>query len=204
VTASNRREAICEASTALLARDGARGLTHHAVDRRLGLPLGSTSYYFRTRHALLEATARWIALQSRASLNLVLSIGAQTGRPGPRQAAEVIGAQVAELLTARRDQALARTALLGERRLPADLRRDLSLCLFSAELAEGLLAALGASEPREGARDLITFLEGLVAEELWTGPDDPDAPGPDPAALAARLERHLERLLRPGPEGSGA
>ena len=50
-----RREELADAAIATLARDGMRGLTHRAVDREAGLPEGSTSYYFRTRQALLQA-----------------------------------------------------------------------------------------------------------------------------------------------------
>ncbi|MBX6722355.1 MAG: TetR family transcriptional regulator, partial [Dactylosporangium sp.] len=38
-----------------------RGLTHRAVDRTAGLPEGSTSYYFRTRQALLHAVVERLA-----------------------------------------------------------------------------------------------------------------------------------------------
>ncbi|MDQ0708753.1 AcrR family transcriptional regulator [Arthrobacter woluwensis] len=196
----DRRDAICEAAVGLLACDGARGLTHQAVDRRLNLPLGSTSYYFRTRHALLEATGRWIATRSRAALEQGLSgpsdraPGARSrpdaGRPDVGEAAVVIARQLRLLLTDRRDQALARTALLGERSLPPELRDALAHCLFSVPLAEELMTALGAVEPREAARDLVTFLEGLIAENLWSASGTPD-----PAEVAARVRRHLERLL---------
>src|SRR5262249_8391975 len=51
----SRRAEIADAAIATLARGGMRGLTHRAVDRAAGLPEGSTSYYFRTRQALLQA-----------------------------------------------------------------------------------------------------------------------------------------------------
>jgi DNA-binding transcriptional regulator YbjK len=57
-SADERRLRIADAALALLAREGARGLTHRAVDAELGLPNGSTSYYFRTRAALLRAAAQ--------------------------------------------------------------------------------------------------------------------------------------------------
>lgn len=54
---TDRRVHIADAALAVLAAEGARGLTHRAVDRQLELPHGSTSYYFRTRAALLRAAA---------------------------------------------------------------------------------------------------------------------------------------------------
>jgi DNA-binding transcriptional regulator YbjK len=41
----------------VLAAQGARGLTHRAVDESAKLPIGSTSYYFRTRGDLITAAA---------------------------------------------------------------------------------------------------------------------------------------------------
>src|SRR4051812_32219496 len=51
----DRRAAIADAAIHLVATRGLRGLTHRAVDEEAGLPLGSTSYYLRTRGALLTA-----------------------------------------------------------------------------------------------------------------------------------------------------
>ena len=42
-----------DAAIELLGTEGLRALTHVRVDRRAGLPKGSTSNYFRTRAALL-------------------------------------------------------------------------------------------------------------------------------------------------------
>ncbi|HEY1174567.1 MAG TPA: TetR family transcriptional regulator, partial [Phytomonospora sp.] len=49
-----RRGLVADAAIALLADKGTRGLTHRAVDEQAGLPQGSTSYYFRSREALLK------------------------------------------------------------------------------------------------------------------------------------------------------
>ena len=62
-SAENRRERIADAALQVLAEHGARGLTHRSVDRALGLADGSTSFYFRTRSALMLAAAeRLLAL----------------------------------------------------------------------------------------------------------------------------------------------
>jgi AcrR family transcriptional regulator len=53
----DRRAAIADAAIEVLAEIGSRGLTHRAVDGQLELAAGSTSYYFRTREALLSAAA---------------------------------------------------------------------------------------------------------------------------------------------------
>lgn len=54
-SALSRRTEIADAAIKTLANEGMRGFTHRAVDRTAGLPQGSTSYYYRTRAALLDA-----------------------------------------------------------------------------------------------------------------------------------------------------
>jgi DNA-binding transcriptional regulator YbjK len=44
----------------LMIRGGVHGVTHRAVDREAGVPVGTTSNYFRTREALLVAVARLV------------------------------------------------------------------------------------------------------------------------------------------------
>ncbi|MFD6912618.1 TetR/AcrR family transcriptional regulator [Streptomyces virginiae] len=52
---ADRRTLIADTAIDLVAAAGLRGLTHRAVDGAAGLPAGSTSYYFRTRTALIGA-----------------------------------------------------------------------------------------------------------------------------------------------------
>ncbi|MER7764590.1 TetR family transcriptional regulator [Streptomyces sp. NPDC097619] len=52
---ADRRTLIADTAIALVAATGLRGLTHRAVDSAAGLSPGSTSYYFRTRTALIGA-----------------------------------------------------------------------------------------------------------------------------------------------------
>lgn len=48
-----RRCALADAGLEVLAEQGARGLTHRAVDRAAGVPVGTASNYFATRDALI-------------------------------------------------------------------------------------------------------------------------------------------------------
>ncbi len=52
-----RRTQILDAAIGIFCDDGVGGLTHRQVDSRADVPAGTTSNYFRTRQALLEATA---------------------------------------------------------------------------------------------------------------------------------------------------
>lgn len=62
---TDRKTVIADAAIALLASAGAKGLTHRAVDAQAGLPLGSTSFYCRTRSELMT-----LALTRHAALDM--------------------------------------------------------------------------------------------------------------------------------------
>lgn len=54
---AQRRRELCDAAIRLLADDGVKGVSHLKVDRKAGVADGTTSFYFRTRSALLQAVA---------------------------------------------------------------------------------------------------------------------------------------------------
>jgi DNA-binding transcriptional regulator YbjK len=66
-----RRRDLCDAAIQLLADDGAKGLSHLKVDARAGVPDGTTSFYFRTRSALLRAVAERMVELDLAALQSV-------------------------------------------------------------------------------------------------------------------------------------
>ncbi|MBV8933555.1 MAG: TetR family transcriptional regulator [Kutzneria sp.] len=59
--AGSRRGLLADAAIAVLARNGARGLTHRAVDREAAVPIGTAKNYFPTRDCLLAAAAQRMA-----------------------------------------------------------------------------------------------------------------------------------------------
>src|SRR5664279_1287948 len=67
----DRREAMADAAIAIIGERGLRALTHRAVDQALVLPDGSTSYYLRTRHALLERVVGRLGERTAADLRAV-------------------------------------------------------------------------------------------------------------------------------------
>ena len=52
-----RRALVCDAALEVLGRDGARSLTHRAVDAEARLPQGTCANYFSSRSALLAGMA---------------------------------------------------------------------------------------------------------------------------------------------------
>ncbi|MBF6169947.1 TetR/AcrR family transcriptional regulator [Nocardia blacklockiae] len=160
-----RRHAICEAVLDLAAAGGNRAVTHHAVDDRLGIARGSTSYYYRTRHDLLTAAITHLTAASRDAFHTALDTPAEPADPLDR-ATELVVGQLDLLLGDRRRDALARYALAADTAGNDDLRGALAVCLFSPTAAESLLTTLGADDPARAARDLVSLLEGLLFDRL--------------------------------------
>ncbi len=66
-----RRRELCDAAINVLAEHGSRGLTHGQIDRYAGVPDGTTSYYYRTRAALLRGVGKRVADIDVANLRSV-------------------------------------------------------------------------------------------------------------------------------------
>ncbi len=67
-----RRRQLCDAAIQVLAEHGSRGLTHGQVDRYAGVPEGTTSYYYRTRAALVRGVGKRVAEIDVANLQSVI------------------------------------------------------------------------------------------------------------------------------------
>ena len=169
MTDAGRRERIADAAIDLVATHGVRALTHRAVDRHLDLPDGSTSFYFRTRRALLEAAAHELAARTRGGFE---ASGARppssaTGQlPDAPDVARTIATFLDRVLATRRRETIARYALALELAGDEDLRRVLATGAFSQPLAQALLHALGAQDPDAAGADLVSLSEGLVLDRV--------------------------------------
>ncbi|MDF0530566.1 TetR family transcriptional regulator [Tsukamurella sp. 8F] len=188
----SRREEICDAVLDLAATGGNRAVTHRAVDTRLRLSAGSTSYYYRTRSELLAAAIEHLARASRAANEEGLAVAA-----GPLTvdgAAQHIATQLDLLAGSRRRDALARYALAPDAVSDPALHAALATCLFSLPSATGLLEGLGASAPERAAADLLSLLEGLLFDRLY-GTRSLHAPEPGTRASRSDLETPIVRWL---------
>lgn len=153
----SRRTAISDAALELAARGGNHAVTHTGIDVHLGLPKGSTSYYFRTRHALVSAAIARLTERSRADFAALFDD--TTGDPNP---SDLIARYLERLLTVRRSDVLARYALATDARLEPESAEALATCMFSISAATDLVRELGAPEPDTAGRDLVTLLEGIL------------------------------------------
>jgi DNA-binding transcriptional regulator YbjK len=186
-----RRTEILDGALAVLADQGMRGLTHRAVDTAAGLPAGSTSYYFRSRGALVAGCVQRLVERDLAEdVAAVDAAALNAGQDLPAVLAAVLTTVGVRMATVERHRTLARYELsLAAVRDPA-LRVEL-VAGGDAIRRRGaaLLARAGAAEPDVAAEELAALLDGLVYTALVRGPRDADA-------LAAWLRPPLDRVVR--------
>lgn len=182
---ADRRTAILDAALHVLAEDGMRGLTHRAADAAAGLPAGSTSYYFRTRAALVAGClARLLDLDLEHE-----PPAAGAAATGPAAFADALTEFGVHLATTQRHRTLARYELALASARDPDLRAAL---VAGGDTLRGLgariLARLGAPDPVAAAEEVAAVLDGLLFTALVRGPDDP-------AALAGRIRPAMHRVV---------
>ncbi|TCC43061.1 TetR/AcrR family transcriptional regulator [Kribbella sindirgiensis] len=184
---ADRQEAIADAAIHLVATRGLRGLTHRAVDTEAGLPPGSTSYYLRTRNALLTACVHRMLTRDVA------------GMPPPgADPVELMVAMTAGLAQDRPDDLVARYELSLEASRQPELRAAIvdGGRQLRAMLAQ-LLAGLGVPDPEAAAWPVAAMLDGLMYDRVaGTGTTL------SPEAFEAAVRRSVTALiagLRDGP-----
>ncbi|MEV7846491.1 TetR family transcriptional regulator [Streptomyces cyaneofuscatus] len=188
----DRRDLIADAALSTVASAGLRGLTHRAVDTAAGLPAGSTSYYFRTRSALISACYLRLAELTVADVD---RWQAEHGGTDPDSAAEALAVLLHHWLTVGRDRQLARFELSLEATRRPELRADLETAgLAARSRATTLLAALGASRPVQAADLLVAWTDGLLYDRL-AGAPAASRPAPDVTELTPVVRRMLAAAL---------
>ncbi|BBZ52646.1 TetR family transcriptional regulator C-terminal domain-containing protein [Mycobacterium heidelbergense] len=165
---TERRRDLCDAAIQLLADDGAKGLSHLKVDRKAGVPDGTTSFYFRTRSALLRAAAERLAELDLASLQSVADGSGGDGEgPTPSRLSQVV-------IQAGGEPQLSRTKARYE--LTMQATRDPALAAILQQAMEGFtklhreilvrLMPRGAELEPAVVEDLsnvtLTFINGLL------------------------------------------
>lgn len=96
-----RRRELTDAAIDLLAASGVHGLTHRAVEQAAAVPSGTASNYFRTREALLVATAERILDLHLSDMDEAAKTPAAEARPpsnGNAGAAAGVADRLAEAL----------------------------------------------------------------------------------------------------------
>ena len=183
-TNPTRRLEILDAAIDVLADTGIGGLTHRQVDARVELPLGTTSNYFRTRLALLEATAGRVVDLHWQTVSVVQDvIGPVQGRAG---LVALIARMLGEPDAAARRRYAARFELFLEGTRRPELLPFLNdLQEASMKTARVIMQAAGLSASDEKVGEMSRLINGLAFSNTTLSKDMPG--GQDPAGLADRL-----------------
>ncbi|MFD5550191.1 TetR/AcrR family transcriptional regulator [Streptomyces goshikiensis] len=188
----DRRTLIADTAIDLVAAAGLRGLTHRAVDAAAGLPSGSTSYYFRTRTALIGACYQRLA---ELDLGDVDADGPPPAEVDRGAAAAALAALLYRWLTTGRARQLARFELSLEAARTPELAPELHRAGLGARArATAILAALGAERPEEAAELLVGWTEGILYDRL-AGALARSRPAPDLAELTSVARRMVDAAL---------
>ncbi|MFB9312403.1 TetR/AcrR family transcriptional regulator [Nocardioides plantarum] len=164
-----RRQSLADAGISVLADEGARGLTHRAVDAHAGVPAGTTSNYFRTRDALLQALVGRIGERLAPDPEVLTRLGRR--KPSRRLYADYLR-DIVRRLTREHDVTLA----LFELRLEAARRPEVEE-VIGAWLREGFAGDVAfntAAGLPGGAREVVLFhyaIDGLLLDRITTSID---------------------------------
>lgn len=166
-----RRTELADAGLRILAREGARGLTHRAVDDEADVPKGTTSNYFRSRDDVVAGLVNRIGERLAPDPEVHAQLGTQT--PSAALFADYVRDIVSRLLGNPEV-----TLALFELRLEASRRPEIRDVLgdwqrtnFRSDVEFNLAAGLPG-----GAREVALFhyaIDGLLLDRL-TNPIDPD------------------------------
>jgi DNA-binding transcriptional regulator YbjK len=175
-----RRVQILDTAIGILADEGVGGLTHRHVDDVAELPSGTTSNYFRTRQALLEATAaRTVDLHWQRVETLQSAVGSLT-RDGVKA---LMTRMLAEPDEQMRRYTLARFELFMEGTRRPELQPFLKdLQAAAVKSATLIFEAAGLDPTPDQMEELSRLLNGYMFSKL-TIPHQEE----DPAGLADRL-----------------
>ena len=178
----DRRDAIIQATVALIMREGLGAVSHRTIAREAGVPLGATTYYFASKTELLRDALDVLVDDEIALLQeaadrvqgtpvdidviadtLVKVCGSQLGL-GPKLARFEVFIEAARRpalrpIIARRTDALCRLAIIG-------------------------LQELGAPDPEDRAAALVAAIDGTLLQELADEHDE------------ARLRKRMRAVVR--------
>jgi DNA-binding transcriptional regulator YbjK len=162
---ADRRTEILDAALSVLAADGMRGLTHRAVDAAAGIAAGSTSYYFRTRSALVAG-----CIDRLVEIDRGLAALPAAKAPGTAGFLDLMIAAGEVMAGPERTRTLARYELSVAAMHDDGLRALLAEGGTAvARMAAALLADLGASDPEASARLVLAAFDGVLFTAMVRG-----------------------------------
>lgn len=153
-----RRQRIIDAAIRVVGAKGLAGLSHRSVAAEADVPLGSTTYHFRTLDELMVAALR------QANEGFAKVIAARGGLEDPRtDLAEELAGLMGEWLSGDR------TGVELEYELYLAALRRPALRPVAAEWAEELASLLSRRTDPVTAHALVALMDGICLQVLLTG-----------------------------------
>src|SRR3954447_9856327 len=188
-TSAGRREQILEATLRVIGRSGRQAVTHRAVAEEAGVPLGSTTYYFKSRDDLLRQ-----ALEHVAASEVERYASRAEDLRAVKSARELADRLIDDLVAAAKN----RIAYIAEYELwlEAGQRPELreaaqSWCDAEQRSVAGIMESLGSSDPATDASLVVAAIDGLGERVLARE----DAPAEAAKEFRPELRRLIERLV---------
>ena len=187
--AQGRREQILDAALRVIGRSGREAVTHRAVAKEAGVPLGSTTYYFDSRDDLLGQALEHVA---RKEADRYGRLGEELRKAKtPRALADML---MDQLIFDAEDRSayIAEYELWLEAGRRPDLREPATAWCDAVQLAvAGAMEKLGSTDPAADASLVVAAIDGL-GERVLAREDDPAKAA---AEFRPQLRRLVERLL---------
>jgi DNA-binding transcriptional regulator YbjK len=164
----DRREALLEAAIRVVSQQGMRGLTHRAVETEAGVPHGSTTYYFGTRHDLLVALMAYMSERGRREIEPIARGLALTlaDRSKPVDLDAIASALIA-WLDASSEMELARYELqITAARDPEMKQLMTEHCDVFRRMCEPIVIACGSQDPERDSHVVQAAVDGWMFDRL--------------------------------------
>lgn len=184
-----RRVLLLQTTLRLIADHGIDAISHRSVAEAAGVPLGSTTYWFDSRQAMLEESLEYFVRLEIDALHARLA-GVRGRQLSRRTLVDELTSMLLPQLQEGRWRTIAQYTLLQEATRNPALR---ALCrewtqAWTAELA-AMFAALGVPDANLEARMFLAMLDGLLLGQLAVPEEDMEGNLIRPA-----LETWFERL----------
>jgi DNA-binding transcriptional regulator YbjK len=156
-----RRAELTDAAIDVVVREGLHGLSHRAVDQVANVPKGTTSNYFRSRDALLEATTRRLM-----ELHFALMAAHLADRPDRQGLIESLSAILEQALTEHPDRYLAMLELALENARNPEMEHGIAGVINEAMTLTYQMHGADVAVPAKDVQLLSVFYNGLLF--TWT------------------------------------
>jgi DNA-binding transcriptional regulator YbjK len=170
---ADRRALLLEGALRVTAKQGLRALTHRAVEAEAGVPHGSTTYYFGTRHDLIVALVEHLRDKGRAEVEPVAR--GVTMMLADRSKPVDVGLIAQGIVTwfdSQAEMELARYELQIAGARDPELKTLMTECCATfVQMCEPIVLAVGSKNPNADARMLQSALDGWLIDRLTH--DDP-------------------------------